>query len=384
MGEDKAERRWRAMRGCERILSGRRPRTPHEQLAALTDAHAEVGPGVGAEAGAGAGYDLDGRADIYGDGPVAVLEDRVAKLLGMPAAAFFPTGTMAQQVALRCWAERSGNWAVAMHPLNHPEVHERQAYAVLTGLRAVWPTRQPRQPTADEVRKLDEPFGTLFLELPLRDAGYLLPTWDQLTELVGAARERGARVHLDGARLWESTSHFGRGLPEIAGLADSVYVSFYKTLGGLSGAALAGPDDLVKQAKAWRHRYGGQIFQQWPAALSALSGLDRLLPRLPDYVSHAATVAAALAALPGARVYPNPPHTHQFQFWLPHPADQLEEAGYALAEEEKVWVCAGWDDDPGSGMAKTEVTVAEDALSWSATEVTDAATKLLGRLPAAG
>src|SRR5881227_318931 len=106
--------------------------------------------------------------DFYGTGgPVAALEERVAGLLGTPAALFFPTGTMAQQVALRCWADRTGNRAVAMHPLAHPEVHERHAYAVLTGLRAVHPTREPRPPTADDIRALDEPFGTLLLELPL-------------------------------------------------------------------------------------------------------------------------------------------------------------------------------------------------------------------------
>ena len=362
---DDQERRWHAMRGCERILSGRRPQSLREQIAALADS----------------GYDLDGRPDFYGDGPVSTLEERVATLLGKPAAAFFPTGTMAQQVALRCWAERSGNWAVAMHPLSHLQLHERQAYASVTGLRAVWPTRQPRQPTSAEIRDLDEPIGSLLIELPLRDAGYLLPTWDELVELVTAAKERGARVHLDGARLWESVPYLGHELPQIAELADSVYVSFYKTPGGMSGAALAGPPDLITQAKAWRHRYGGQLFQQWPAALAALAGLDRQLPRLADYVGHAATVAAALAVLPGARVYPNPPHTHQFRFLLPYPADQLDEAGYAMAAEERVWVCGGWQDDPDTGLARTEVTTGEAALDWTAAEVTDAATRLLKRLP---
>jgi threonine aldolase len=213
MGDDKLERRWHAIRGCERILSGRRPQSVREQVAALAES----------------GYDLDGRPDLYGNGPVGALEKRVATLLGEPAAVFFPTGTMAQQVALRCWAERSGNWAVAMHPLSHLQVHERQAYATVTGLRAIWPTRQPRQPTAAEIRDLDEPFGSLLLELPLRDAGYLLPTWDELVELVTVARERGARVHLDGARLWESVPYLAHELPQIAELADSVYVSFYKT-----------------------------------------------------------------------------------------------------------------------------------------------------------
>ncbi|MCZ9338855.1 beta-eliminating lyase-related protein, partial [Streptomyces sp. TRM76130] len=112
------------------------------------------------------------------------------------------------------------------------EVHEEGAFSRVSGLRPVRLTSAPRQPTAEEVRDVEEPFGTLMLELPLRDAGYLLPTWEELTELVGAARGRDAVVHFDGARLWESTVHFGRPLHEIAGLADSVYVSFYKSLDG--------------------------------------------------------------------------------------------------------------------------------------------------------
>lgn len=70
-------------------------------------------------------------------------------------------------------------------------------------------------------------------------------------------------MHFDGARLWECGPHFGRTLPEIAALADSVYVSYYKSLGGISGAALAGTEDFVEEARVWRHRYGGQLFQQW-------------------------------------------------------------------------------------------------------------------------
>ena len=366
---DPATRRYEAMRACTRQLSGPRLLSLRERAAALAEAP----------------YDLDDRPDQYGDGVVGFLEERVAGLLGTEAAAFFPTGTMAQQVALRCWAERTGNALVAMHPLAHPEVHERAAYAQLSGLRSVWPTRAPRLPTAEEVASLDEPFGTLMLELPLREAGFVLPTWEELSATVAAARERDAVVHFDGARLWETTARFGRSLPEIADLADSVYVSFYKTLGGISGAALAGPAELIAQAKAWRHRYGGQLFQQWPAALAALQGLERELPRLPEYLTHAQLVASALADaladVPGARVYPHPPHTHQFQVWLPWSADDLAEAGLRLAEETGEWLF-GWSAEPGlPGRSYTEVTVAAPALEWSAKDIHTALDRLLSYLP---
>ncbi|WP_411083930.1 threonine aldolase family protein [Streptomyces sp. cmx-18-6] len=337
-------------------------------------------------------HDPDDAVDVYGGGVVAELERRVAGLLGTEAAAFFPTGTMAQQVALRCWAGRTGNATVALHPLSHPELHEGGALGAVSGLRTVHPTSEPRLPSAEEVREHPEPFGTLMLELPLRDAGFVLPEWEELTAVVEAARERDAVVHLDGARLWECTEHFGRGLPEIAALADSVYVSFYKSLDGLSGAALAGPRTLVEEARVWRHRYGGQVFQQYPAALSALIGLDRELPRLPSYVAHAKVVASALAegfaeaGAPWFRVRPEPPHTHQFQVWLPYGAEVLDEASMRQAEETGVALFRRWSAGAAGaaglppGVSVTEVTVAGAGLEWSAEDVREAVGVFVGLL----
>ncbi|MFB7212093.1 threonine aldolase family protein [Streptomyces sp. NPDC056255] len=339
-------------------------------------------------AGAGSVTDLDRPADIYGDGVVAELEERIADLLGTEAAAFFPTGTMAQQVALRCWAGRTGNPTVALHPLAHPEVHERGALEAVSGLRTVHPTSAPRLPTAQEIRDFDEPFGTLMLELPLRDAGFVLPTWEELQDVVAAARERDAVVHIDGARLWECAPHFGRELPEIAALADSVYVSFYKTLGGISGAALAGPASLIEEARTWRHRYGGQVFQQFPAALAALIGLDQELPELASYVARAKVVAGALAegfsaaGTPWFRVHPEPPHTHQFQVWLPYGADALTEAAVRQAEETGVSLFRKWYPAAAGppGLSFTEVTVGREGLEWTADDVREAVRGFVERL----
>ncbi|MGW5201733.1 threonine aldolase family protein [Streptomyces spiralis] len=333
-------------------------------------------------------YDLDQRSDLYGNGVVEALEEKVAGLLGTEAAAFFPTGTMAQQIALRCWAGRTGGPAVALHALSHPEVHERNAFSQVSGLRPVRVTSEPRLPTADEIRGLDEPFGTLMLELPLREAGFVLPTWEELSEVVEAARERDAVVHFDGARLWESTVQLGRALEEIAGLADSVYVSFYKGLGAFGGAALGGPKTLVDEAKAWRHRYGGMVFQQFPTALSALIGLERELPRLPGYVRHARVVAAALregfatAGLPWARVHPEVPHTHDFQVWLPYEPEVVERAAVRTTEETGTALFENGWQQAGPGMARTEVHVRAAGLEWTAGDVKTAVGEFVSRLDA--
>ncbi|MFD9219946.1 threonine aldolase family protein [Streptomyces sp. NPDC060064] len=373
--QDERHRRLTAWRASDRVLW--RASADHrlgDRLAALAAHAGEV-------------YDLDAWTDVYGNGVVAELEERAAQLLGFPAAAFFPTGTMAQQVALRCWAGRTGNPTVALHPTAHPEVHERGAFGVVSGLRTVHPTHEPRLPTAAEIRDFDEPFGALMLELPLRDAGFVLPSWDELVEVVEAARERDAVVHFDGARLWECAPHFGRPLDEIASLADSVYVSFYKSLDALSGAVLAGPEDLVAEARTWRHRYGGQVFQQYPAALSALLGLERELPRLPSYVAHAKVVAAALheafteAGVPWFRVHPQEPHTHQFQVWLAHEAEALNEAAVRQAEETGVTLFRRWfTEGCPPGVSVTEVTVASEGLEWTGDDVRAAVAEFMRRV----
>ncbi|WP_405802245.1 beta-eliminating lyase-related protein [Streptomyces halstedii] len=369
-------RRMTAWRRSERILSRSSADRPlAERLASLA-------------ADAGTVHAPDEWTDAYGNGVVAEVERRTADLLDMEAAAFFPTGTMAQQVALRCWAGRTGNPVVALHPLSHPEVHEGGALTTVSGLRTVHPTSEPRLPTAEEVRDVPEPFGTLMLELPLRDAGFTLPSWEELEAVVAAARDRDAVVHLDGARLWECGPHLGRGLPEIAALADSVYVSFYKSMDGLSGAVLAGPGALVEEARTWRHRYGGQVFQQFPAALSALLGMERELPRLPSYVAHARLVAGALAegfagsGVPWSRVHPEPPHTHQFQVWLPYGTDVLDEASVRQAEETGVTLFRRWFPAAAGppGLSYTEVTVAAPGLEWTAGDVRDAVAGFVERL----
>ncbi|MGW7414376.1 threonine aldolase family protein [Streptomyces sp. NPDC054863] len=374
-GADPKQRRLTAWRGAGRVLG----RVPAEQR--IGDRLADLA------ARAGSVYDLDGPTDMYGDGVVEELERRTAAVLGMEAAAFFPTGTMAQQIALRCWAGRTGNRTVALHPRAHPEQHERNALHEVSALRTVHPTAEPRLPTADEVRAFDEPFGALMLELPLREPGFVLPTWDELTDVVEAARERDAVVHFDGARLWECTAHFGRPLEEIAALADSVYVSYYKSLGGMSGAALAGPRTLIDEARTWRHRYGGDLFQQYPAALSALLGLEQELPRLPEYVAHAKVVAQALgegleaAGAPWFRVNPEVPHTHQFQVWLPYAADVLTEAAVRQAEETGTALFHRWFPGDTPGISVTEVTVTAEGLEWTARDVAAAVADFTGRLP---
>ena len=355
-----AERRAAARRGCTRWLQGHGDVAPADWLAEVAAAATET--------------DLD----RYGeDGEVAALEREVAALLGTDAAVFMPSGIMAQQAALRSWADRSSTDSIAVHGLSHLVVHELDALPELHGLRLQRLTSEPRQPTVEDLDALAGPLAAVTLELPLRDAGYLLPTWDELVAFSDAVRARGVPLHLDGARLWESAEHLGHSYAEIAALADSVYVSFYKGLGGMAGAAIAGPADLVADARRWQRRHGGTLFVLLPYAVAARDGLRRRLPLMGDYVARARELAAELAALDGVQVLPEPPHTNAFRIFLDVPVDHAREASLRIAEEQHVALAHGWEAADVPGWCMTEITAGDATLAWTVAEQVRTVSELL-------
>ncbi len=349
--DEVAARRAAARRGATRFLLGHGDTTPSAWLAELAGATTEE--------------DLD----RYGDGgEVTALEREVAELLGKDAAVLMPSGIMAQQAALRSWADRAGTGAVAVHGLSHLVLHELDALPELHGLRLQQLTAEPRQPTVADLEALAGPLAAVTIELPLRDAGYLLPSWDELVAFSAAVHDRGVPLHLDGARLWESTDHLGHSLAEICALADSVYVSFYKGLGGMAGAVLAGPADLVAEARRWQRRHGGNLFVLLPYAVGARDGLRRRLPLMPSYAARARELAAGLARLDGVRVLPEPPHTNAFRLFVDVPHESLVEAGLRIAEEQSVALVLGWGAADVPGWALTEITAGDATLAWSVEE----------------
>jgi threonine aldolase len=276
--------------------------------------------------------------DHYGEGGVVTeLESEIMLVLGKPAAVFLPSGTMAQQAVLRVHADRRQRRAVVFHPACHIDVHEGRGYERLHQLTGR-PAGEPhRLLTVTDLEQVAEPIGSLVIELPQRDLGGQQPDWAALEAQVNWARERGAAVHLDGARLWESAAGYGRPPADIAGLFDTVYVSFYKGLGALPGCCVAGPEDIVAEVREWRHRMGGTLFGLWPSAASALSCLARRLPMMPRYLSHTRAIADELRDLPGVTIIPDPPQTPMLHLLLRTTAEDFAAAARRLAAGPGVW-----------------------------------------------
>jgi threonine aldolase len=339
---------------CTAWLNGHRPlRSMKETLLALADAP-----------------EAEGRLDLYGEGElVNGLEREVANLLGKDAATFMHKGVAAQLAAMRVWTGGRAGAQVALHRQSHIELDENQAYEQVLGLRGVRLGGIDRPFTADELQALVEKPAMVIVELPLRRGGFRLPAWEELQAISTWCRREQVPLHFDGARLWESAPGFERELSEIAALADSVYVSFYKGLGGLAGCMLAGPADFIQQATLWKGRLAGNLHTVFPYALSAAIGLRTHLPRMAEYHQRARQLAVALAPVGGLVIAPTPPQTNSFQVHVQGEPARVRQAMLDIAREHRFWLGARASESTWPGHAMVEVAIGDASAGWTNDQV---------------
>jgi threonine aldolase len=338
---------------CTRFLTHHYPRSPRQTLVDLA-----------AFAPPEAKHDRYGRGEL-----IESFEQQIADLLGKPAAVFMPSGTMCQQIALRIWTDRRGIHTVAFHPTCHLELHEDKGYQLLHGLHGRLVGHPSRLIELNDLQTIAEPLGALLFELPQREIGGQLPSWDALVAQTDWARQRGIPLHLDGARLWECQPFYGRAYAEIAALFDTIYVSFYKTLGGIAGAVLAGPADLIAEARVWQHRHGGTLMQLFPYVLAAQQGLADRLGRIELYCQKAAAVAEALRAIPQIVIVPDPPVTNMMHLFIRADHARLEAAAVELARETRVRLVRSFTPTPLPGYQKAEFTAGDATLDLANDEI---------------
>ncbi len=229
------------------------------------------------------------------DPTVNELQRRAAELLGHEAALFLPTATMANQVALRAQT-RPGGLLLAeerTHTLIYewggPAVHSG---LVMHGIPGLAGRISPEQVHAAE--DLDAG-GIVVLENTHRSSGGRVWPVDELRATAAAARERGAAVHLDGARLFNAAVAAGSPPSEWGRLADSVTICFSKGLGCPLGAVLAGSAELIERAWEGKFLFGGAMRQAGIVAAAALYALDHHVERLADDHARARRLAEGLA-----------------------------------------------------------------------------------------
>jgi len=263
-------------------------------------------------------------ADCYGSGElVNEFEQQVATMLGHESALFLPSGTMAQTMALRIWAEQKHCNKVAFHPTSHLQLHEQNSYKALHGLEACLVGTPDEVVSRVDLESIQLPIAALLLELPMREIGGQLPTWNELKAQQEWAKQQGVALHLDGARLWSCSEYYQKSLADIGNLFDSVYVSFYKDLDGIAGAMLVGSVDFIREARIWTRRLGGNLVTLFPDILAAKQGLTDNIPLMPEFVAKAATIAKLFNQQIPTRTIPLDPPCNIFHLIIDQSAKAL-------------------------------------------------------------
>lgn len=246
--------------------------------------------------------------DTLGDDPTTrKLEETVAVLLGKERALFFPSGIMANQTALAVLAGWGGE--VLLQDDAHILVYEEAAAAALAGVQ-LRPISAPGGPLSREA--LEPAIRAESAYTPrtraiaventhLASGGRVVPP-AAAAEVGDLARDRGLRVHLDGARLWHAAAATGSDLRAWADHADTVMVSLSKGLGCPVGSVLAGESATMDEAWRVRRRFGGAMRQSGILAAAGLYALEHHRAELTADHARAKMLAKAFTGLPGVRV----------------------------------------------------------------------------------
>jgi threonine aldolase len=244
-------------------------------------------------------------------GAVAELEAAFAKLLGKEDCAFFPTGTMANQVAIRVLA--GDNPRAIVQQESHVYRDESDAAQRMSSINLVPLTAEGATPSLEQFEAAFDqaengPYplkvGAVSIESPVRRArGEMVPA-DAMQAIAALSREHCARLHLDGARILLAPPSFD--LNAYSALFDTVYVSLYKYLGAPYGAVLAGDKATIAEAREWRHLFGGLIYQGWSSALLALDSLATFPAQIAEAHRAAQSLFEMLQASGKVRVVANP------------------------------------------------------------------------------
>lgn len=283
--------------------------------------------------------------DVFGDDPtVLALQDRVARLLGKEAALFVPSGTMANQLAVRVHC-RPGDEAV-LHARSHIFCYEGGAAAALSGvsLRTVATPNGSILPQllSQQLQLADDPHlaptRMLCLENTHNACGGLVLDQSEVQAACDLAHHHGLACHLDGARLANAAVASGQPLAALAAPFDTVSLCLSKGLGAPMGSLLAGRTDLIRQAWRERKRFGGGLRQVGIVAAAGLYALEHHVDRLADDHRRARWFAEQLSAVPGLVIDLDAVQTNLVFFdFAPdrHAADALPAARQTLVAAAK-------------------------------------------------
>lgn len=311
-----------------------------------------------------AGFEAD---DYSRGGVVEKLESRMAALLGKETAVWFPTGTLANHVALRLLA--GARRRVLVQAESHIYNDSGDCAQTLSGFHLVPLARGKASFGIDDVERASSeaqlgrvatPIGAVAIETPVRRRAGERFDFDAMKRISGWARDRKVGLHLDGARLFIEEQYTGRTVKDYAALFDTVYVSLYKYFNAASGAILAGPKALLDDVYHTRRMFGGGLNQVWPVAAVALQYLDGFAKEFGAAKATGEAVIQALSADSNFMIERVPNGTNIFRLKVasvnaPVYRLRLEEAGISARtpanDQFTLQVNATWTRLPATEIA---------------------------------
>jgi threonine aldolase len=248
--------------------------------------------------------------DVYGEDPTAnLLEERAAEALGKQAALFVPTGTMGNTIAVKLLTEHGQE--IICDSRAHLLDYEMSMAAWFSGcvLRTIQTTDGIL--SWDEVQRLIKPVNPYSAPTGLVEIENTHNMWggnvyplETIYEICEGAHERGVKVHMDGARIFNAAEASGLAVREICAPADTVMCCLSKGLGAPAGSILAGPANLIAKGRLYRKRLGGGMRQAGVLAAACLVALEDSPKKLAVDHANARFLADGLARIPGIQIDP--------------------------------------------------------------------------------
>ena len=255
--------------------------------------------------------------DVYGDDPtVNSLEERLAAMFGHQAGLFCPTGSLANQLAIRTLVKPGEELLVETR--SHIVRAELGAAATFSGITTrTWPSTDGLLKADDALAIAHENAGpylvstkAIAVENTHNFGGGTVQPIDEIAKLSSAAHARGIAMHLDGARIWNAHVASGVSFSEYGKHFDTISVCLSKGLGAPIGSVMISTKERVAEARIWRKRYGAGMRQVGIIAAAAHYALDHNIDRLAEDHGRAKKIAIALAAIDSSLVDPSKVHTN--------------------------------------------------------------------------
>ena len=245
--------------------------------------------------------------DVYGEDPtVNRLEQRAAEILGKEAALFVPTGTMGNNVAIKVNTEHGQE--VICDARSHILDWELSMTAWFSGCLIRTIETEDGILDWERIQRKIRSFGAhnaptslIAVENTHNMAGGTVYPLDNLRDIYANAQERGIRVHMDGARIFNASVASGVPVREFAACADTVMFCLSKGLGAPAGSMVVGKKDSIARGRLIRKRLGGGMRQAGILAAAGLIALEKMPARLHEDHANARFLAEQLGKLPGLK-----------------------------------------------------------------------------------